>query len=330
MILKNIILVFSIRLASLYLSTILINRIAVHILLSSSLILGSVVYERLFQLSILSQSLLILCGFSLINEYNNLFSLISSFQDNLLATTVIIYSNAGTDKSRILLDNKGKTGIYLWTHKESGKIYIGSAVDLSNRLKNYFNKSYINQNKNMYINKALLCHGYSSFSLTILEYIDISNLSKENARKLILEREQYYIDSLFPHYDINPTAGSRLGSQHTEETKSFMKKIKIGENNPMFGFIHSAESKAKMKKPRSEETKAKMKKPKTEETKTRMSIAKGGGTIYIYDTNNSLVNTFNSTRKATEFTNCSHVTITKYIKSGKLFKDKWIFSLILK
>jgi len=31
-----------------------------------------------------------------------------------------------------------------------------------------------------------------------LEYIDISNLSKVNARKLILEREQYYLDLLEP------------------------------------------------------------------------------------------------------------------------------------
>ena len=46
----------------------------------------------------------------------------------------------------------------------------------------------------MYIYNALRNHGYSVFSLSTLEYIDISNLSKEDARKLILEREQYYLD----------------------------------------------------------------------------------------------------------------------------------------
>jgi hypothetical protein len=47
---------------------------------------------------------------------------------------------------------------------------------------------------NNYISKALIFHSYSEFFLTILEYIDISNLSKEEARKLILLREQHYID----------------------------------------------------------------------------------------------------------------------------------------
>jgi group I intron endonuclease len=182
----------------------------------------------------------------------------------------------------------------------------------------------------MYISNALLLHGYSSFSLTILEYIDISNLSKDEARKLILEREQHYIDSLSPVYNINPIAGSRLGSGHTQETIARMSEIKKGENNPNFGKIHSIESRAKMSKPKTEQTKAKMRKPKAEQTITKMSIAKGGGIIYIYDTNDSLVNSFNSTRKTAKFLNCSHVTIAKYIKNGKLFNNKWILSLDLK
>lgn len=35
----------------------------------------------------------------------------------------------------------------------------------------------------MYIYNALLHYGYGAFSLSILEYIDISNLSKEDAKK---------------------------------------------------------------------------------------------------------------------------------------------------
>jgi len=50
----------------------------------------------------------------------------------------------------------------------------------------------------MYIYNALRNHGYSAFSLTILEYIDVTNLSKEESRKLILEKEQFYLDSLAP------------------------------------------------------------------------------------------------------------------------------------
>jgi group I intron endonuclease len=152
---------------------------------------------------------------------------------------VIVYSNANTDKSTILLDNKNRTGIYQWTHKESGKIYVGSAVNLSKRLNNYFNENYLNHDKNMYICNALLLHGHSAFSLTILEYIDISNLTKEDARKLILGREQHYIDSLEPTYNKNPIAGSSLGSQHTLETIEKISKALTGKNNSMYGKQHT-------------------------------------------------------------------------------------------
>jgi hypothetical protein len=54
---------------------------------------------------------------------------ISSFQVSLLAAvSVIIYSNAETARSTILVDNKGKAGIYLWTHKGSGKKYVAEGV----------------------------------------------------------------------------------------------------------------------------------------------------------------------------------------------------------
>lgn len=65
------------------------------------------------------------------------------------------------EKATILKENKGKSGIYLWTNKINGKRYIGSAVDLSNRLRNYFNTSYLEDRKDiMIIYKALLAHGF--------------------------------------------------------------------------------------------------------------------------------------------------------------------------
>lgn len=172
----------------------------------------------------------------------DLLEFINFFQEGLLTLGVIVYTDLETDRSKILSENKGKTAIYQWSHLGSGKTYVGSAFDLSKRLKKYFRKSYLEPNKTRYINNALLHYGYSAFSLTILEYIDISNLSIAEARKLILEREQFYIDSLEPVYNIAPIAGSRLGSKHTEESKDLMR----GENNHMFGKFHTEETKAKM------------------------------------------------------------------------------------
>lgn len=76
----------------------------------------------------------------LLTFFSNLsFTEIQTGLSVLLCTLpVIVYTNADPEKTRILSDNKGKAGIYQWKHKESGKIYIGSAEDLSRRLSPYF------------------------------------------------------------------------------------------------------------------------------------------------------------------------------------------------
>ena len=160
------------------------------------------------------------------------------FNKNLPNQSVIIYFNAETDRSKILSENKGITGIYLWTHKESGKMYVGSAVHLSRRLKDYYSPSKLKKANN-YICNALMLHTHSAFSLTILEHIDISNLDFENIQKLVLSREQYFFDSLEPEYNIQKIAGSSLGQKHSEITKAKISKIKSG-------LIHSAETKLKI------------------------------------------------------------------------------------
>lgn len=59
-----------------------------------------------------------------------------------LLTPVLVYSDIKSERISILTDNKGKSGVYKWTNQVNGKIYIGSSVDLSKRLRNYFNISY--------------------------------------------------------------------------------------------------------------------------------------------------------------------------------------------
>src|SRR5579871_2752318 len=148
-----------------------------------------------------------------------------------MGPSIIDYYNAETDKSTILTDNKGKAGVYQWKHRESGKIYIGSAVDLSKRLKIYYSPYGLKRVDN-YISRAIILHGHSAFSLSILEYINISHLSKDGLAKktLILEREQHYLDILQPEYNILKIAGSSLGFTHSEESLA----KRSGENHYMF------------------------------------------------------------------------------------------------
>src|SRR5690606_18867846 len=120
----------------------------------------------------------------------------------------------------------------LWVHNESGKSYVGSAEDLTIRLSKYY-YPYALKRVDNYISRALICHGHSVFSLSIIEYIDISHLSKDEAKTLILEREQYYLDLLEPAYNILKLAGSSLGYKHLEESLLKMSLSKSGENNPL-------------------------------------------------------------------------------------------------
>jgi len=254
---------------------------------------------------------------------------------------VIIYNNVEIEKLQILSANKGKTSIYMWTHIE-GKRYVGSAVDTSKRLLHYFSTKYLDKNKNMSICRALKEHGYGAFSLSILEYIDIRDLSKEDARNLILGREQYFLDSLSPEYNLLKIAGSSMGFKHSEESLAKLSKAMKGENNPrgMLGKTHSAEAKAKVGKANKGRLPSGVHPtlrwgrllniPRTEEDKAKMSKALGT-TIYVYSSDGlTLINKLSSAIKAGEFFNSSHHTILTYARNGKLFKDKWILSIILK
>ena len=124
------------------------------------------------------------------------------------------YSNAKAEKTKILKENKNKSGIYKWKNLKNDKCYIGSAEDLSNRLSFYYScKALKNSFKNSqsYIYNALLKHGHSNFEPTILEYCD---------KKKCLERERYYQQTLNPEYNIAKEPGAPMsGRKHSDETK---------------------------------------------------------------------------------------------------------------
>jgi hypothetical protein len=156
-------------------------------------------------------------------------------------------------------------------------------------------------------------------------------------------------------YYINPTAVSRLGSLHTKETIVLMSKAKTGDNHPMFGRTHSAETIVKMSeahlgKIHSEETKAKLSethrgKIHSEETKALISEALTGinnpmfgkshsketkakmsKRVFVYSsyTPTILEHEFVSYSEAAKHFNCSIMTISRYINSGKLLQKQWI------
>jgi len=101
----------------------------------------------------------------------------------------------------------------MWTNLINDKQYIGSAVDLSNRLTKDSSTAYMNNTlkiSNSHIYRALLNNGHVKFSLTILEYCEPEQC---------IERENFYLSSENHEYNILPKAESRLGYKHSDKTK---------------------------------------------------------------------------------------------------------------
>lgn len=77
---------------------------------------------------------------------------------------IISYSNAEKDKFVIYKENRNKSGIYRWNNLVTGDSYIGSAINLTNRLSNYFSLNRIKRNilrSKSKISNSILKYGYS-------------------------------------------------------------------------------------------------------------------------------------------------------------------------
>lgn len=114
------------------------------------------------------------------------------------------------------------SGIYIIHNLINNKIYIGSAVNIRNRLcqhrSNLRGKRHINSHLQSSWNK----YGEDAFEFKVLIYCKPINL---------LHYEQIKIDSYDWNmlYNINPVAGSSLGIKHTNKAKKNMSKASKGK-----------------------------------------------------------------------------------------------------
>lgn len=108
-----------------------------------------------------------------------------------------------------------KIGIYQIVNKVNQKRYIGSSIRLNGRKKRHFSELNCNVHHSQALQRAYNKYGKENFHFFILEYCEADKL---------LEREQYYLDTLKPEYNICKTAGNCLGKITTNETKQKMKE----------------------------------------------------------------------------------------------------------
>lgn len=279
-------------------------------------------------------AVIVILWFGVLESIISLITVGSSEELLLDIVPVAYYLNAETYKSKIIKDNRGKSGIYRWTNLKTGAAYVGSSTDLARSISQYYSLDFIKKKTQgrSIIYAAILKNKHTNFSLEISEYCEVSG---------VIAREQYYIDLLKPEYNILKIAGSRLGLKHSEATLAKfrarkhledtlikLREAKKGEKNPMYGKNHSEEIKSKISKAKlgylhSEESKSKMKgRLHTEEAKDKMSVARGTA-VLVTDIETKETTEYVSINKAAKAL-CVHIeTIRRSMVSQKLIKDRY-------
>jgi group I intron endonuclease len=256
---------------------------------------------------------------------------LTGIQEIVLTSSIVVYTNADTQKELILKDNKGKAGIYCWVNIQSGKKYVGSSLDLYRRFMQYFNIKYITRtSKSSNICRALLKYGYSAFHLEILEYCETS---------LVILREQYYIDLINPEYNILKVAGSLFGYKHSPETLKKLADIaknrsaetiaKLREAALSRTYKHKEETKIKLREIMLGSTHSKASKDKMSAYQSnRTNHPVKGFSTRVEDTQTGEIYLYNSLREAGKGLNSNHKTVKNNLDTGKLFRGRYLITSI--
>ena len=125
------------------------------------------------------------------------------------------------------------SGVYEIVNTLNGHRYIGSAVAISKRWNEHIRHLNTNKHHSAYLQRAWIKYGADCFECVVIEYCE---------KEKLIEREQFYIDTLNPVYNVCKKAGNMSGYKHTDKSRKKMSDKRKGENNVMYGKHHTASS----------------------------------------------------------------------------------------
>lgn len=138
---------------------------------------------------------------------------------------------------------KSFAGIYMVVNLSDGKFYIGSAI--TGNLYSRFHKHLFSLVGSKVLASAVRKYGLAEFAFLVLETVP-QNI-------LLLSREDYYIETLKPEYNIAKLATNATGWKHTEESLQKMRENYSDERRKTIGGLNKG-------KTLSEETRALLRK----------------------------------------------------------------------
>jgi len=147
---------------------------------------------------------------------------------------VIFFKNIKESKKDIYKELRKKSGVYLFINNITKDLYVGSSLNLTQRMTSHFYHANSDKVTKIVITRAMRKYKLENFSLAILEFCttDIKVCSK---------LEQKWIDYYKPRYNVLTIAGSSSGFIHKIETINKLKELFKKENHPNFGKVSSPE-----------------------------------------------------------------------------------------
>lgn len=213
------------------------------------------------------------------------------------------------------------TGVYLIKNKVNNKFYVGSSAK-SIKERFWQHRTFLRMNKhgNIHLQRSWNKHGENSFDFIPLEYCSSG---------ICIEREQYYIDTLLPEFNISPTAGNRLGCKQ-DNSKSQANRTKALRDRITPEIKKQMQDRAKeLGNKNKNRVHTEVNKEKCRNAAPKISVI---GTNL--DTNEEII--FKSSREARRVTgmsmpgikySCLNPNITP--RNGKNRKNKWKFRYVI-
>lgn len=236
--------------------------------------------------------------------------------------------------------------MYFFTHKSSGKKYVGSSNDLARRFKQYFDKDTLFNNKNIGLLLPLIDkEGLSVFTLEIItiptSYPKDSHLFLEqyhlldkshdlNTHRVVNFRANqglkiylYDIPGKILYYTSNSLNAfcADLGIHHSSYKKCISKNIPFLDFFTISNtFIEEAVS--------SDLTESDLRKLINEQRKKKLDKAfeTYGKKIEVFDKKTNEKKIYSSISKVAERLGTSRTTIRNYTSNGKIFKDRYLIN----
>jgi len=204
-------------------------------------------------------------------------------------------------------------GVYGLIHIKSSKQYIGSSINLYSRLMDHIK----GRDSNLRLQRSIKKYGLKSFNIVIYYF--------HKDPTILLRDIETSIISGFPFsslYNLKKKANSMLRYKYKKQAIEKMKpRLSNKINHPKFGKTPNKITLNLISKP--EKVNLKFEKTHSECSKNLMSIKKSIWPLGLYDEKYNIIEKYSNKVELANKFNVHKTTVSRYIKSGKLFKGKF-------